>query len=1135
MARKALLDTYYTFNPTTRTIVIPRAIKQERLVLITDMATNTVIYNFSDPSLRSTSYTVATDASGNYTTTTIVLAYNTTALASTDKLQIIIDEYDEKISPSESMTDPVNKLRVSTPQSLIDTDYEYSTQFTKWEGLGLINNRPYAYFSTTNNNLNLVDVQATQYSRTFVANLGIGAVAPGAGNAITVTDALFDGANGTYVIDSNPQTYQAAYTGKFFYTGTSGSIFANTATQGYQSFTYTNAAIASGSSVAGTITSITANCSPGTQAIANVFSVITSVPHGLSLGNEIGVTGIIASAGNGSPNGSWVVQSIANATSFSYQTSNTVNCQTNSSVSALTTTNANIYVRPMGLTLHRPTQAGIRFSVNEQSHNAQYIRQTRRYFRYQSGKGIQMSTGTTFCPNIYIDSVTASGTTITVTCKDPHNIWNPNVTLVLGGCNEAGYNGTYTSVTVLNPYQFTITASVAPLITTASGLYYASVTNWYTGGTRIGLFDNNNGVFFEYDGQQLWACRRSATFILDGTIAVNTGSSTVTGVTGPNGATTAFSKQLQPNDWITIKGMTYRVVNIASDTSMTISPSYRGLVSITGSVYTKVVDTRIPQYAWNIDRCDGTGPSGFSLNLAKNQMMYIDYSWYGAGFIRFGFRGADGNIIYCHKILNNNVNQLAYMRSGNLPARYETHSFSKNAIVLGGSQTSYFGNFLNSESGAIYVSDAYQWPTTGTIVVRNATQQEYINYTGISQLNQSTYTYAAGSNTLTLASGNMTGIGPGLYVNGYGIPPSTTVQSINPGVSVTLNNPVFISSNISGSTLNFGPTLTGLTRAQVGGTFSGITITQNSPTLTGFSSTAGIQIGQFVQGPGIPNQALVIATTSNTVTMSVAAYLGSTGAVTFLPANGFNSVSTGSQTFTYSNTAPIAVELHAPTFSSVINHWGTSAIMDGGFTNDKQYIFTKGMTSFANVWPGQSIAIMSFRIAPSASQGLAGNALGSRDQVNHMQMIPFELDAYSNGSFLMSVVINATPVNATTGVPGWTSVGGSSLSQYIFHNANTTVTGGETIFGFYMNTTGYNVAGGPGIGNTYNTTQQDFSQVKDLGTNILGGGVASGTTGIYPDGPETITIVATNLTPNPIGQQGMANLVARFSWNEAQA
>ena len=84
-----------------------------------------------------------------------------------------------------------------------------------------------------------------------------------------------------------------------------------------------------------------------------------------------------------------------------------------------------------------------------------------------------------------------------------------------------------------------------------------------------------------------------------------------------------------------------------------------------------------------------------------------------------------------------------------------------------------------------------------------------------------------------------------------------------------------------------------------------------------------------------------------------------------------------------------------------------------------------------------------------------------------------------------------------------------------------------------MNTTGGAVVGGPGVGTTYNTTQQDFTQVKDLGTNIIGGGQISGTAGIYPDGPETITIVATNLSPTGYASPG--NLVARYSWNEAQA
>ena len=1131
MSRKAILDTYYTFTPATRTIVIPRAIRQERLLLITDLATNTVIYNFSDPTLKTTSYTTNTDTTGSYTTTTIVLNYNTTALSTTDKLQIIIDEYDEKFTPAETMIDSVNKLRVSTPQSLIDTDYEYSTQFTKWEAVGLTNNRPFAYFSSVNNNLNLIDLQAVQYSRTYTANV-FPATPPAVGTPVTIVDSVYGGADGTYLVDANVTTSNTfSYTGKFYYTNTSGSIFDITRTQGYQSFTYTNAAIAVGTGTTANIVSLSANALPGTSTTANLVSFITSQPHGLSLGNEIGITGVTGT-GNATVNGSYVVNSIANATAFSYLSTGT----TSPNVANLILTNASLYTRPMGLTLHRPTQAGVRFSVNEQSHNAQYIRQTRRYFRYQSGKGIQMSTGTTLQPNMFFDSVTYNSSTglITVTTKDPHNIWSPSVTVVIAGCNEAGYNGTYTSVTVLTPYQFTVAPTVAPIITTASGQYYGAVTAWYTGGTRIGLFDSNNGVFFEFDGQQLWAVRRSATFNLAGTITMATGSGTVTGIN------TQFSKQLQPNDWITIKGMTYRVININNDTSMTINPSYRGLVNASSSIYTKVIDTKVPQSAWNIDRCDGTGPSGYTLNLAKNQMMYIDYSWYGAGHIRFGFRGADGTIVYCHKMINNNVNNIAYMRSGNLPARYETHTFSKSAILTGGAGG--VGTNLNSSDTTMYISDAWQWPTSGTVLSRTGTQQEFMTFNGISQANQSTYTYSAGSFVLNLVSGSTTGIAVGQYVNGLGIPPLTTVQSFVAGVSVTLNNPVYLSTNASGNPINFAPQLQNLTRttATAGGTFGGVTINSGNVTLGGFSSTTGIQIGQFVSGYGIPNQALVNSIGTNSVTLSIAPFVTSTGAVTFIGTNSFNGNSTGAQTFTYSSTAPVAVELHAPTYASEINHWGTSAIMDGGFTNDKQYIFTKGMTQFANVYPGANTAIMSFRIAPSASQGVAGSGIGLRDQINHMQMIPYELDAYSNGSFLMSVVINATPLASTqpgdtTTIPNWQNVGGSSLSQFIFHNANTTVTGGETIFGFYMNTTGYNVSGGPGIGNTYNTTQQDFTQVKDLGTNIIGGGQVSGNVGIYPDGPETITIVATNLSPQSSGKSGMANLVARYSWNEAQA
>ena len=42
--------------------------------------------------------------------------------------------------------DPVTKLRVSQPENLIDTDFEYGLQPTKWETVELINNTP-SFFS----------------------------------------------------------------------------------------------------------------------------------------------------------------------------------------------------------------------------------------------------------------------------------------------------------------------------------------------------------------------------------------------------------------------------------------------------------------------------------------------------------------------------------------------------------------------------------------------------------------------------------------------------------------------------------------------------------------------------------------------------------------------------------------------------------------------------------------------------------------------------------------------------------------------------------------------------------------------------------------------------------------------------
>ena len=91
----------------------------------------------------------------------------------------------------------------------------------------------------------------------------------------------------------------------------------------------------------------------------------------------------------------------------------------------------------------------------------------------------------------------------------------------------------------------------------------------------------------------------------------------------------------------------------------------------------KTNETRIYQENFNLDKLDGNGPSGYNMNINKMQMIFIDYSWYGAGKIRFGIRVEDGDIIYFHELKQNNINTEAYMRSGNIPGRFEISTKSK--------------------------------------------------------------------------------------------------------------------------------------------------------------------------------------------------------------------------------------------------------------------------------------------------------------------------------------------------------------------------------------------------------------------------------------------------------------------------
>ena len=163
------------------------------------------------------------------------------------------------------------------------------------------------------------------------------------------------------------------------------------------------------------------------------------------------------------------------------------------------------------------------------------IRQTRRYFRYQSGKGIQVSFAVNFSPSIQIDSYTAVGTTATVKTRYPHRLV-AGLTILITGAEEVSgqpnlWNGGYAVQTVVDEYTFTITLTGTPHSASSGplGIPEFYLQGWTGSDLRCGLYDDQNGLFFEYDGSVMSVCRRNATTQISGEGGVTFRSGTVTG------------------------------------------------------------------------------------------------------------------------------------------------------------------------------------------------------------------------------------------------------------------------------------------------------------------------------------------------------------------------------------------------------------------------------------------------------------------------------------------------------------------------------------------------------------------------------------------------------------------------------
>ena len=820
-----------------------------------------------------------------------------------------------------------------------------------------------------------------------------------------------------------------------------------------------------------------------------------------------------------------------------------------------------VYVRPQGYSLHRPFDGGVEMSTGFGTWYGSIIRQTRKYFRYQSGKGLQTSAGINFKPSIDVEDMRqiAQSQVITVRTRRPHGLVNGLFVRIDDAKDSQGvtsqiYNGTI-QVTVVDSFNFTYISNANITENRAYGYPRMHVTAWSNGALRSGMFDDQNGMFYEFDGQKLYAVRRSSTQQISGTIAALQGSEFIFGTN------TNFQGQVSVGDYIVLRGQSYKISSVLSDTRLSIKPEYKGssgeekefnpttavdtsedyftvlshgytenlpviynsidgtpigglingrtyYVSVvdnnrfrlkanpdtsqtvtlsdtgsgtphsfvsakTGIIATLTEDTRVPQEEWSIDPCDGTGITGYNLDLSKIQMIYMDYSWYGAGKIRFGFKTTDGQVRYVHEFVHNNQKFESYFRSGNLPARYEVVTFENPT----------------------YIPYLFHWGTSVMMDGRFDDDRAYLFSKSSPSLNiGGTTSKTFGSNAIDFRSDIINipshGFATGDVLQFKGVGSSGTLQANNqnPGIQVVsgVNSFTNLQNEQSYFTRVINPNNIILYYREEDVSAPTFTVTSRSKSgwLVDVTTNAahGYSAGQSVF-----------------VNMST-----DTFAASFNGSYIINSTPTATR-FTYfafvdrrdlggaTPPAGTLVSRNVVNFTNSGNSQATYTLSPAG---------TLGNTSGTNYQP-----LISLRLSPSVSEGLTG-ALGERDIINRMQLRLNEIGLQTNQLVDVKVLLNGRLNNLN-----FLGVESPSLVQVIEHTSNDTISGGIQVYNF-------RASGQDGL---EQTTSVDVGDLFELSNSILGGN------SVFPDGPDVLTVAVARLT----GTETLAS--AKLSWAEAQA
>ena len=158
------------------------------------------------------------------------------------------------------------------------------------------------------------------------------------------------------------------------------------------------------------------------------------------------------------------------------------------------------------------------------------------------------------------------------------------------------------------------------------------------------------------------------------------------------------------------------------------------------------VDAFIPQSQWNIDKLDGTGESGLTLDVTKITKYFITYAWPQAS--RFGIT-IGPNRYTCHLFSETNVSGLPLFRHPHLPAKVSNKNYG--AAQITSCDVNWYGTEVSTDGKLDYTFWRYSEPEAENIKIPADGQHHQLMSVRCSRLDAA----SGGGNHVTIYPDNL--------------------------------------------------------------------------------------------------------------------------------------------------------------------------------------------------------------------------------------------------------------------------------------------------------------------------------------------------------------------------------------------